>query len=116
MLSDKQINECETVSQQEMETILPNLVDLESFSEGIILHQCGKRYTSGKIYTFVGTILVAVNPFKRLDIYGPSVIEKFRQSSTSSEAMEPHVFAISSLALQHLKSDKMSQSVLISGE
>ena len=91
-------------------------MDLESFSEGVILHQCGKRYESGKIYTFVGTILVAVNPFKRLDIYGPEVIEKFRHASTSSEAIEPHVYAISSLALQHLKSDRMSQSVLISGE
>lgn len=74
VISDKLLKNLETVEQLELDNILPNLIDLESFSEGIILHQCGERYKREKIYTFVGTILVAVNPFKRLDIYNEEVV------------------------------------------
>ena len=37
--------------------------------QGSILHHVRKRYKSNLIYTLVGSILVAVNPFQRLDIY-----------------------------------------------
>lgn len=47
-----------------------NLVDLDSFTEGSILHHVRKRFMGDDIYTLVGSILVAVNPFKRLAIYG----------------------------------------------
>ena len=74
VVADKVLKTLETVEQFELDNIIPNLIDLESFSEGIILHQCGERYKKEKIYTFVGTILVAVNPFKRLDIYNDEVV------------------------------------------
>ena len=49
---------------------IQNLVDLDEMSEGAILHHVRKRFKDKKIYTHVGNILVAVNPFERLDIYG----------------------------------------------
>ncbi len=60
-VKDREFQALETVSRAELDTVMSNLVDLESFSEGIILHQCRKRYERDMIYTFVGTILVAVN-------------------------------------------------------
>ncbi|GMH78324.1 hypothetical protein TL16_g07756 [Triparma laevis f. inornata] len=116
VISDKLLKDLETVEQLELDNILPNLIDLESFSEGIILHQCGERYKREKIYTFVGTILVAVNPFKRLDIYNEEVIAHYKAAAKTSETPEPHVFSISSAALENLVNDQLSQSVLISGE
>ena len=53
-----------------IEQDIHNLVDLDEMSEGAILHHVRKRYKDKKIYTHVGTILVAANPFERLDIYG----------------------------------------------
>ena len=55
-----------------------NLVDLEELSEGAILHHVRKRYKNKYIYTHVGAILVAVNPFERLDIYNKSEMERQR--------------------------------------
>jgi myosin heavy subunit len=52
-----------------------NLVDLDEMSEGAILHHVRKRYNNKKIYTMVGSILVAANPFERLDIYGNDQIQ-----------------------------------------
>ena len=115
-ISQKEFEQCETVAQNELDIIIPNMIDLESFSEGIILHQCRARYQKDQIYTFVGTILVAVNPFRSLDIYNDKEITKHKQMARGTEAPEPHVFAISALALEHLISDRASQSVLISGE
>ena len=51
-----------------------NLVDLDTFSEGSILHHIRKRFYKDKIYTYVGSILVAVNPFKPLHIYGKDLM------------------------------------------
>ena len=43
-----------------------NLVDLDELSEGAILHHVRKRFLNKSIYTSVGSILVAVNPFELL--------------------------------------------------
>jgi myosin heavy subunit len=43
-----------------------NLVDLDELSEGAILHHVRKRFINKKIYTSVGSILVATNPFENL--------------------------------------------------
>ena len=115
-VKDKDLQNCETVTQATLDSTPINLVDLESFSEGIILHMCKKRFLKDQIYTFVGTILVAVNPFRPLNIYTDENIKKFRLAAQRAEPLEPHVFAVSALALDHMNNDKKSQSVLISGE
>jgi len=49
------------------------------------------RYADGEIYTFVGDILVAVNPFKPLPaLYSPAQAERYNGSSTDS--LRPHIF------------------------
>ena len=37
----------EPVDESSYSQLLENLVDLESFSEGVILHQCGRRFERG---------------------------------------------------------------------
>jgi len=46
----------------------PNLVELEEFCEGAILYQIRNRFKQDKIYTNIGSILIAVNPFKLLPV------------------------------------------------
>ena len=81
----------EPVIPRDVENVFSNLVDLEAYSEGAILHQVKKRYEADKIYTYVGKILVAVNPYQRLDIYGEKVMKAYR---TKVVAPEPS-FAVS---------------------
>ena len=40
-------------------------------SEASLLHNLRVRYARDDIYTRAGTILISVNPFKTLTIYGP---------------------------------------------
>ncbi len=91
-----------------------NLVELDELSEGAILHHTRKRYYEKKIYTFVGAILVAVNPFENIDIYGPDDIS--RATNSKATGLYPHVYVTSSNAYTQLMTNKKNQSILISGE
>jgi myosin heavy subunit len=89
-----------------------NLVDLDELSEGAILHHTRKRYKQQTIYTNVGAILVAVNPFERLNIYGENDIKQASNPTVS----RPHVFVTGYVAYQQLRMNLKNQAVLISGE
>jgi myosin V len=92
--------------------VVENLVDLDELSEGAILHHVRKRFKKHQIYTHVGAILVAVNPFERLDIYGPNDLQKALNHVTPY----PHVYVTAATAYRQLQSNMKDQSVLISGE
>eukprot|EP00601_Ochromonadales_sp_CCMP2298_P023667 CAMPEP_0173273484 /NCGR_PEP_ID=MMETSP1143-20121109/1925_1 /TAXON_ID=483371 /ORGANISM="non described non described, Strain CCMP2298" /LENGTH=675 /DNA_ID=CAMNT_0014210219 /DNA_START=96 /DNA_END=2120 /DNA_ORIENTATION=- len=87
-----------------------NLVDLDELSEGAILHHVRNRFCKQVIYTHVGSILVAVNPFQQLDIYGPRDVRRAVQGNY------PHVYVTAANAYAQLQSNCKNQSVLISGE
>ena len=53
-----------------------DLVLLQDMSEGMILHNLRERYFKDQIYCGVGSILIAINPFKRLPLYTPDIIQK----------------------------------------
>jgi len=91
---------------------IDNLVDLDELSEGAILHHVRKRFAKRAIYTYVGPILVAVNPFEPLPIYGPTDLRQAKSHAT----IYPHIFITAAVAYRQLDENKKSQSCLISGE
>ena len=103
------------VTAEALEEDCENLVELESFGEGIILHHIRKRFLDDVIYTFVGNILIALNPYKPLPLYELPMIDKIFNLTKEEEALPPHVFSIGSLAVQNMKNDAKDQSILISG-
>ena len=109
-----------------MEEDLDNLTNLDVFSEGSILHHVRKRALdrdNTRIYTYVGSILVAVNPFQSLPIYGKEIMDSFAVKAQqisdgilSKSDFVPHIFGSTALAFQNMKEEGVSQSMLISGE
>lgn len=46
-----------------------DMITLPHLHEPAILHAIGGRFDEGKIYTWTGPVLIAVNPFERLALY-----------------------------------------------
>ena len=90
-----------------------NLIDLMHLNEGSILNSIYTRYLSDSIYTFNNDILIAVNPFKNLDIYSEKFINLYE---TNSDNLEPHPFYIAKNSVIDLKKSDRNQSILVSGE
>ena len=53
--------------------LVDDLAALERLTEEVIVTQLQRRYRAGQIYTHIGDILIAVNPFSHLSIYGEKV-------------------------------------------
>ena len=76
------------------------------------MHHVRKRFKAGHIYTHVGAILVAVNPFENLPIYSSAEMKR----AAGAMNVYPHVFITAHVAFSQLKTNLKNQSVLISGE
>ncbi|KAJ3028810.1 UNVERIFIED_CONTAM: cytochrome c oxidase subunit 1 [Siphonaria sp. JEL0065] len=87
---------------------------LPELSEPSILDNIKKRFQDGLIYTYTGSILVAVNPYKNLDIFGYATIAKYENQERQKNS--PHIFALSDAAISLIRTEKKNQSVIISGE
>ena len=88
-----------------------DLCDLDVFTEGSILHHVRRRFEADVIYTWCGSILIALNPFKKLPIYSDRIVDTFR-----ADATDPHAYAVASRCYEALRDTGAPQSVLVSGE
>ncbi|NXS81259.1 MYO15 protein, partial [Erpornis zantholeuca] len=81
--------------------------------ESSVLLCLKKRFHCNLIYTYVGQILISVNPFKDLSIYSEDVATEYQQGTLSKNA--PHIFAIAEMAYTRSQSSRQEQCVIISG-
>lgn len=105
-----------SLTAESLEESCENLVDLEAYNEGIILHHIRRRFAADTIYTLVSNILIALNPYKAIDLYSAAVIDRIYGKVKRGEDAPPHVFSIAAAAVHRAKHEAKDQSVLISGE
>lgn len=60
---------------------------------GTVLQAIKLRYAQKEIYTYSGIVLIATNPFARVDsLYVPQMVQVYAGKQRASQA--PHLFAI----------------------
>ncbi|XP_064188570.1 myosin-IIIa isoform X2 [Anguilla rostrata] len=91
-----------------------DLATLEVLDENIVTDHLQKRYSKDEIYTYVGDILIAVNPFHSVDLYNPEFTKIYIGAKRT--ANPPHVFAVADIAYQSMVSYSADQCIVISGE
>uniref|UniRef100_A0A8C2I1W7 Myosin VC n=1 Tax=Cyprinus carpio TaxID=7962 RepID=A0A8C2I1W7_CYPCA len=92
-----------------------DLTALSYLHEPAVLHNLKVRFVESKIiYTYCGIILVAVNPYKTLPIYGDAVIHAY--SGQNMGDLDPHIFAVAEEAYKQMARNNKNQSIIVSGE
>ncbi|MCH80458.1 myosin-J heavy chain-like, partial [Trifolium medium] len=89
-----------------------DLMQLSYLNEPSVLYNLQHRYNQNMIYTKAGPVLVAVNPFKKVPLYGIDYIQAYKRKAIES----PHVYAITDSAIREMTRDEVNQSIIISGE
>uniref|UniRef100_A0A8C5JTC3 Myosin VC n=1 Tax=Junco hyemalis TaxID=40217 RepID=A0A8C5JTC3_JUNHY len=92
-----------------------DLTALSYLHEPAVLHNLKIRFVESKlIYTYSGIILVAINPYKQLPIYGDAIIHAY--SGQNMGDMDPHIFAVAEEAYKQMARNNKNQSIIVSGE
>lgn len=91
-----------------------DLATLSHLNEPSVLHTIRNRYAQHSIYTYSGIVLIAVNPFQRVTLYGPEIIQAY--SGRKRGDLEPHLFAIAEDAYTAMAKEGMGQTIIVSGE
>lgn len=92
-----------------------DLTSLSYLHEPGVLHNLKVRFRERQsIYTYCGIILVAINPYAELPLYGPDIIRAYRGHSMGE--LEPHIFAVAEEAYNKLEREKCDLSIIVSGE
>ncbi len=104
-----------------------DLTQLTYLHEPAILHSLCERYKHKSIYTYTGPILLAVNPFQKVDLYSDKLLAEYKSEGECSvydpnfvPTKKPHVYAIADKAYRNMTlpagTSIRSQSILVSGE
>ncbi|XP_070771513.1 unconventional myosin-XV [Enoplosus armatus] len=93
---------------------MEDMTQLPELNETTVLMNLKKRYDQELVYTYIGSILVSVNPYKLLNIYGTDMVLQYGGRGLSDNP--PHLFAIANLSYTTMMDAKKDQCIVISGE
>ncbi|CAL9171600.1 unnamed protein product [Musa hybrid cultivar] len=92
-----------------------DMTKLTYLNEPGVLYNLSRRYALNEIYTYTGSILIAVNPFTKLPhLYNEHMMEQYKGARLGE--LSPHVFAVADASYRAMMHEVRSQSILVSGE
>ncbi|CAF3756697.1 unnamed protein product [Rotaria magnacalcarata] len=91
-----------------------DMVFMSKNTDSEISHNLKIRFDVNYIYTYIGPVLIAVNPYKNVEYCRESHMEKYRGATQMDNA--PHIFAIAEDMFSNMLIDSEKQCVIISGE
>uniref|UniRef100_A0A8C1I630 Unconventional myosin-Id n=1 Tax=Cyprinus carpio TaxID=7962 RepID=A0A8C1I630_CYPCA len=89
--------------------VLLDSVSLDEFMANLKL-----RFEKGRIYSYIGEVVVSVNPYRAMNIYGRDTIEQYKGRELYERP--PHLFAIADAAYKAMKRRNKDTCIVISGE
>ncbi|XP_073159829.1 unconventional myosin-Ie isoform X2 [Lepidochelys kempii] len=91
-----------------------DMVLLSKITEDSIVENLKKRYMDDFIFTYIGSVLISVNPFKQMPYFGEKEIEMYQGAAQYENP--PHIYALADNMYRNMIIDRENQCVIISGE
>ncbi|XP_029981236.1 unconventional myosin-Ib isoform X5 [Sphaeramia orbicularis] len=91
-----------------------DMVLLEPLSEDSFLENLQKRFDHNEIYTYIGSVVISMNPYRSLPIFTPDKVEEYRNRNFYE--LSPHIYALADEAYRSLRDQDKDQCILITGE
>ncbi|XP_073489195.1 unconventional myosin-Ib isoform X3 [Aquarana catesbeiana] len=91
-----------------------DMVLLEPLNEEAFIDNLKKRFDHSEIYTYIGSVVISVNPYRSLPIFTPDKVEEYRNRNFYE--LSPHIYALSDEAYRSLRDQDKDQCILITGE
>ncbi|KAG9489445.1 unconventional myosin-Ie [Eleutherodactylus coqui] len=91
-----------------------DMVLLSKISEDSIVENLKKRYMDDFIFTYIGPVLISVNPFKQMPYFGEKEVEMYQGAAQYENP--PHIYALADNMYRNMIIDRENQCVIISGE
>ncbi|KAM4746171.1 unconventional myosin-Ih isoform 1-T1 [Anableps anableps] len=93
---------------------IQDFVLLDETTEVAVISNLKKRFSKDLIYTYIGTLLVSVNPYKELDIYSKKQMDVYM--GVNFFELPPHIYALADNAYHTMLTEFNNHFILISGE
>ncbi|KAM4601250.1 myosin IEb isoform 1-T1 [Polymixia lowei] len=91
-----------------------DMVLLSKINEDAITDNLKKRYMDDYIFTYIGPVLISVNPFKQLPYFTNREVELYQGAAQYENP--PHIYALADTMYRNMMIDSENQCVIISGE
>ncbi|KAL7405985.1 hypothetical protein ABVT39_011448 [Epinephelus coioides] len=91
-----------------------DMVLLSKINEDAIVDNLKKRYMDDYIFTYIGPVLISVNPFKQMPYFGEKEVEMYQGAAQYENP--PHIYALADNMYRNMMIDNENQCVIISGE
>lgn len=105
----KRMAEQESLKYGKGDFVLLDEVTKDAFMKNLKL-----RFEKERIYSYIGEVVVSVNPYKTLNIFGNDKIQEYRMREMYERP--PHIFALADAAYRTMKRRSEDTCIVISGE
>nr|XP_035921957.1 unconventional myosin-If [Halichoerus grypus] len=91
-----------------------DMVLLPQITEDAIVGNLRKRFMDDYIFTYIGSVLISVNPFKQMPYFTDREIDLYQGAAQYENP--PHIYALTDNMYRNMLIDYENQCVIISGE
>jgi len=94
---------------------VPDFVLLDKLTEDALVENLVGRFKKDNIYTFIGEVVVSMNPYKEVSgLYSKSKMTEYKSAFMYEKT--PHIYSLSNNVYRKLLQYRRNQCVIISGE
>ena len=90
-----------------------DMVLVPKINEAAIFENLKKRFMDNYIFTYIGPVLISVNPYKELPYFTEKEVELYKGATQIENP--PHIYALSDCMYRNMLIDNENQCVIISG-